>query len=125
MLAQRDRAHPLLPLGRLANQCRDKGKWRTMTTFEIRNNMAYASQMQFEVLRRALWAQQARPQTVCNWQFWERAAQDPKMTAYLNHGVKAKMCETTPSSIQWEHTTLLPEPNWSRPVTLFEVKDNP
>ena len=30
-----------------------------MTKFEIRNNMAYASQMQFEVLRRALWAQQA------------------------------------------------------------------
>ena len=29
-------------------QCRDKGKWRTMTKFEIRNNMAYASQMQFE-----------------------------------------------------------------------------
>ena len=55
------RAQPLLPLGRLANlldtkfvwengeavmQCRDKGKWRTMTKFEIRNNMAYASQMQ-------------------------------------------------------------------------------
>ena len=71
-------------------------KWRTMTNFEIRNNMAYASQMQFEVLRRALWAQQAKPQTVFNWQFWERAAHDPKMTAYLNHGVKAKMCETTP-----------------------------
>ena len=64
-----DRAHPLLPLGRLANlldtkfvwengeavmQCRDKGKWRTMTKFEIRNNMAYASHMQFEVLRRAI-----------------------------------------------------------------------
>ena len=60
-----DRAHLLLPLGRLANlldtkfvwedgtavtQCRDKGKWRTMTKLEIRNNMA-----QFEVLRRALW----------------------------------------------------------------------
>ena len=73
-----DRAHPLLPLGRLANlldtkfiwengealmQCRDKGQWRTMTKFEIRNNMAYASQMQFEVLRRALWVQQAQPQT--------------------------------------------------------------
>ena len=54
-----ERAHPLLPLGRLTNlldtkfvwengtavmQCRDKGKWRTMTQFEIRNNMAYASQ---------------------------------------------------------------------------------
>ena len=107
-----DRAHPLLPLGRLANlldtkfvwedgtavmQCRDKGKWRTMTKFEICNNMAYASQMQFEVLRRALWVQQAQPQTVFNWQFWERAAQDPtKMTSYLAHGVKAKMCETTP-----------------------------
>ena len=64
-----DKAHPLLPLGRLANlldtkfvwedstavmQCRDKGKWRTMTKFEIRNNMAHASQMQFEVLRRDL-----------------------------------------------------------------------
>ena len=61
-----DKAHPLLPLGRVANlldtkfvwengeavmQCRDKGKWRTMTKFEIRNNMAYASQMQFEVLK--------------------------------------------------------------------------
>ena len=106
-----DRAPPLLPLGRLANlldtkfvwedgtavmQCRDKGKWRTMTKFEIRNNMAYASQMQFEVLRRALWVQQAKPQTVFNWQFRERAAHDPKMTAYLTHGVKAKMCETTP-----------------------------
>ena len=106
-----ERAHPLLPLGRLTNlldtkfvwengtavmQCRDKGKWRTMTQFEIRNNMAYASQMQFEVLRRALWVQQAHPDTVFNWQFWERAAQDPKMTSYLSQGVKAKMCETTP-----------------------------
>ena len=50
-----ERAHPLLPLGRLTNlldtkfvwengtavmQCRDNGKWRTMTKFEIRNNMA-------------------------------------------------------------------------------------
>ena len=49
------RLPPLLPLGRLANhldtkfiwengealmQCRDKGQWRTMTKFEIRNNMA-------------------------------------------------------------------------------------
>ena len=56
--------------------------------------MAYASQMQFEVLRRALWAQQAQPQTIFDWKFWEKAAQDPKMTAYLNHG--AKMCVTTP-----------------------------
>ena len=91
-----ERAHPLLPLSRLTNlldaksvwedgtavmQCRDKGKWRTMTKFEIRNNMAYASQMQFEVLRRALWVQQAHPDTVFNWQFWERAAQDPKMSS--------------------------------------------
>ena len=106
-----ERAHPLLPLGRLTNlldtklvwedgtavmQCRDKGKWRTMTKFEIRNNMAYAGQMQFEVLRRALWVQQAHPDTIFNWQFWERAAQDPKMTSYLTHGAKAKMCETTP-----------------------------
>ena len=66
-----------------------------MTKFEIRSNMAYASQMQFEVRRRALWVQQAQPQTIFNWQFWERAAQDPKMTSYLTHGVKAKMCETT------------------------------
>ena len=57
-----DRAHPLLPLGRLANllvtkfvwengeavmQCRDKGKWRAVTMFEIRSNMAYARQMQY------------------------------------------------------------------------------
>ena len=104
-----DRAQPLLPLGRLTNlldtkfvwedgtavmQCRDKGKWRTMTKFEIRNNMAYASQMQFEVLRRAQWVQQAQPQTGFNWQFWERAAHDPKTTSYLTHGVKANMCET-------------------------------
>ena len=62
-------AHPLLPLGRLAKfldtkfiwengqalmQCRDKNNWRTMTQFEARNNVAYASQMQFEVLRQAL-----------------------------------------------------------------------
>ena len=33
---------------------------------------------------------------IFNWQFWERAAHDPKMTSYLMHGVKAKMCETTP-----------------------------
>ena len=67
-----DRAHPLLPLGRLPNvldakfvwengqaamQCRDKGNWKTMMQFEVRS-MAYASQMQFEVLRHALWAQQ-------------------------------------------------------------------
>ena len=77
-------------------QCRDKSKWRTMTKFEIRKNMVYASQMQFEVLRRALWVQQAHPDTVFDWQFWERAAHDPKMTSYLTHGVKAKMCETTP-----------------------------
>ena len=67
-----------------------------MTKFEIRNNVAYASQMQFEVLRRALRVQQAHPDTVFNWQFWERAAQDPRMTSYLTHGVKAKMCETAP-----------------------------
>ena len=38
--------------------------------------MAYASQMRFEVLRRALWAQQVRPKVVFD---WERVAQDPKM----------------------------------------------
>ena len=67
-----------------------------MTKFKIRNNMAYASQMQFEVVRRALWVQQAKPRTMFDWKFWEKAAHDPKMTTYLNHGVKAKMCETTP-----------------------------
>ena len=66
-----------------------------MTKFEIRNNMAYASQMQFEVLRRALWVQQAQPQMIFDWKFWEKAARDPKMASYLNHGVKAKMCEAT------------------------------
>ena len=106
-----DRAHPLLPLGRLANlldtkfvwengqafmQCRDKGQWKTMTKFEVRNIMAHASRMQFEVLRLALWAQHAKLQTIFDWRFWEKAARDPKMTTYLNQGVKAKMCETTP-----------------------------
>ena len=94
--------------------------------FEIRNNMAYASQMQFEVLRRALWAQQAKPQTAFDWKFRERAARDPKMTACLNRGVKAKMCETTPLSMLWEHSMLLPELTMltlSRPATLFEVRD--
>ena len=52
--------------------------------------------MQFEVLRRALWVQQAHPNTVFNRQFWEKAAHDSKMTSYLTQGVKAKMCETTP-----------------------------
>ena len=74
-----DRAHPLLPLGHLANlldakfvwengqafmQCCDKGNWKTMTQFEVRNNVTYASQMQFEVLPRALWAHQAKPNIV-------------------------------------------------------------
>ena len=92
--------NPLLPLGRLANlldmQCRDKGQWKTMTNFEVRNNMANTSHIQFEVLRHALWEQRAQPQIVFNWQFWEKAAQDPKLTTYLHHGVKAKMCEATP-----------------------------
>ena len=78
-------------------QCRDRGQWHNMTIFELRNNMSYASQMQFEVLRRALCGpNQPQPQTIFDWMFWEKAARDPKMTAYLNHGVKAKMCEATP-----------------------------
>ena len=83
----RGQSTPLLPLGRLANlldtkftwengqalmQCRDKGQWKTMTKFEVCNNMAYASHMQFEVLHRALWAQQAQPQTVFDWKLWEK-----------------------------------------------------
>ena len=132
-----DRAHPLLPLGRLANlldtkfiwekcealmECRDKGHWRTMTKFEIRNNMAYASQMQLEVLHRSLWAQQAQPQTVFDWKFWERAARDPKMTSYLNQGVKAKTREQLHLSPVREHSILLQEHKSSWPVTLFESK---
>ena len=56
--------------------------------------MAYTSQVQFEVLCRALWAQQAKPNIDFDWKFWERAAQDPKMTCYLHQGVKVKMLET-------------------------------
>ena len=53
---------------------------------------------------------QAQPQTVFDWKFWEKAARDPKMTAYLNHGVKAKMCETTPFvKIAWDRSMLLQE----------------
>ena len=37
---------------------------------------------------RSEWSLQLRTQS--------RFAQDPKMTSYLTHGVKAKMCETTP-----------------------------
>ena len=66
-----------------------------MTQCEVRNNMAYASKMQLEVLRCALWAQQAQPNIIFHWKFRERAAQNPKMTTYLHQGVKAKMCEAT------------------------------
>ena len=79
--------------------------------------------MQFEVLRRALWVQQAQPQTAFNWQFWERAAHDPKMTSYLTHGVKAKMCETTPFDKYCRCTQELRlELNLSRPVPLYDSK---
>ena len=67
-----------------------------MEGLDIRSNMAFASQMQFEVLRHALWVQQAKPNVVVDWKFWERAAQDPKMSYYLSQGVKAKMCKTNP-----------------------------
>ena len=67
-----------------------------MTKFEVINNLAYANQRQLEVLRRALWVQQAQPQTIFDWKFWEKAARDPKMSTYLNQAVKAKMRETTP-----------------------------
>ena len=91
-----DRAHPLLPLGRLANlldnkflwesgqafmQCRDKGNWKTMPQFEVHNT---------------LWAQKAQLNIAFDWKFWEKGAQDPKMSTYPHCGVKAKMCETTP-----------------------------
>ena len=100
-----DRAHPRLPLGRLANlldtkfgwengeavmQCRDKGKWRTMTKFEIRNNMAYAS---------GLMGPASKAPDSVQLAVLGKATHDPKMTAFLNHGVKAKMCETTPFAI--------------------------
>ena len=68
-----------------------------MTKFEVRNNMAYASQMQFEVLRRALCHNKQNLKPSFDWKFWEKAARDPKMTTYLNQGVKRRrMCETTP-----------------------------
>ena len=58
-----DRAHPLLPLGRLANLldlvC--VGEWSSFPEHCLRRK------------------------------FWEKAAQDPKMSAYLHHGVKAKI----------------------------------
>ena len=79
--------------------CGDKSTWKTMTQFEVRNNMAYASQIQFEVFDVHCGLQQAKPNVVFDWQFWERAAlsaQDPKMTFYLHQGVTAKMCEITP-----------------------------
>ena len=63
---------------------------------EVRNNLAKASQIQFEVLRRALWAQQARPNVVFDWKFGEKAVQDPKMTSCLTQGAKAKICEAVP-----------------------------
>ena len=58
--------------------------------------LAYVSQMQFEALRHALLVQQAKPNVVFGWKVWERTAQDPKMTYYLNQGVKAKLCEAIP-----------------------------
>ena len=46
---------------------------------------------QFEALRCALWSQQAQPQTM------RLIGRRPeKMSTYLNQGVKATMCETTP-----------------------------
>ena len=88
-----------------------------MTQFEVCNNMAYASQMQFEVLRRALWAQQAQPNIVFVWKFWEKVAQNPKMSAYLHHGVKATRFVNTVGT-----QYIAPRPKW--PVTLFAHKDN-
>ena len=105
-------------------QCRDKGQWKTMIKFEVRNNMAYAKQMQFEVLRRALWVQQAQPQTVFDWKLCEKAARDPKTTTYLNQGAKAKMRETTPfaNTVGMQYTAVR-KSSW--PVTQFENKALP
>ena len=106
-----DKVQPLLPLGRLANlldlkfyweggaaymQCKDKGQWKTITQFEVRNNLAYASNTQFEIFRRALWVQQSNPEVQFNWAFWKKAAMDPKMTSYLREGILAKTCEVEP-----------------------------
>ena len=41
--------------GQAFMQCRLKGQWKTVTKFEVRTSMAYASQMQFEVPRCGLW----------------------------------------------------------------------
>ena len=57
-----------------------------MTKFEVRNNMAYASQMQFEVLRRALWVQQAQPQTVFDWK-------DNRICEHRGYAVHCSPCE--------------------------------
>ena len=106
-----DKVQLLFPLGKLANlldlkfyweagaaymQCKDKGQWKTMTQFEVRNNLAYASHSQSEILRRVLWVQQSNPEVQFNCAFWKKAAQDPKMTSYLQKGILAKACEVTP-----------------------------
>ena len=57
---------------------------RPMAKFEVRSNMAYVSQMQFD----PLWVQQAQPRIVFESKFWEKAAHDSKMTTYLQQGVK-------------------------------------
>ena len=87
--------------------------------------MAYASQMQFEVLHRALWVQQAQPQMIFDWKLWEKAAQDPKMTSYLTHGVKAKMCETTPFVNSVGSQYIAARAQLEVACALFEAKDQP
>ena len=63
----------------------------TMTKFEVRNNMVCKSN--------AIWSPMSRTMgtTSTTADHQEKAARDPKMTTYLNQGVKAKMRETTPS----------------------------
>ena len=84
--------------------------------------MAYASQLQFEVLRCALWAQQVQPHIIFDWKVCEKAAQDPKMTTYLHQGVKAKMCETTPFA-NTVGTQYIAARAKIELVTLFVLKD--
>ena len=81
--------------------------------------MTYASQMQFEAFRRAVWAQKAKPNVVFDGKFWERAAQGSNKRTYcLQQGVRAKMCETTPFA--WAPGTWQLRREWKLSVTSCE-----
>ena len=107
-----ERAHPLLPLGRLTNLLDTKFVWEDGTAVMQCNAETRGNGAQWRSLRSGtIWLTQARCSLKCYAELYgfskliqtqssigssERAAHDPKMTSYLSHGVKAKMCETTP-----------------------------